>query len=177
MLIKETRNLMNKIKTLMESKYEELVPLKYISNKYVNGKVYSFEKSSKETKYTYSVSFTSSTDMLKSTMSDPHYKKSVESYKDVLEKKPKYLISFRAPLQKGKIYQPFEDEVNLTVAQIIKDFSLDNNYSPHMLILDPIAEEKYLDTDLIIKTLSKGWIKESYLDVNDSVTHLFIKVE
>lgn len=177
MSITQTRDLMNKIHLLMESKYDDIAPLKYISNKYINGKTYSFEKMEEDIKYSYTVSFSSSPDMLKSSTSDIHYQTVMEKYKEVTDKQPKYLMSFRAPLQKGKIFPRFEDEVNLTVSQIIKDFSLDYNYLPHLIILDPIAEEKSLDTVLIIKTLSKGWIKESYLDTNDSMTHLFIKVE
>lgn len=177
MLVENTRNLMNKVKTLLESKYEELTPLKYIVNKYQKGASYSFEKSDKDIKYTYSVSFNSSPDLLKRTITDPNFKDAYDRHKDVLDKQPKYLLSFRAPFQKGKIYPPFEEEVNFTIAQIVKNFSTDRDFLPKLIILDPIMEEKSINTDLIMKTLSNSWVKESYLDINNSLVHLFIKAE
>lgn len=177
MLIENTRNLINKVKLLMESKYNKLLPLKWTSNKFIHGKTFFFEKKDENNKFSYSLTFSSSSSLLKLTTSDINYKKTIENFKDNISTGSIYLITFKAFMQKGKIYQPFEDEVNLTIAKIIQNFVDDTDYEPSMFILDPIAEEKYIDTDLIDKKLSNNWIKETYLDVNDSITYLFIKIK
>lgn len=175
MKIENTRNLMNKIHLLMESKYDKLTPLKWMTNKFKNGKTFFFEKKDENNKFSYTLSLSSSSSLLSDIISDTNFQKIIKKFENNIDNNSIYLIIFKAYMQLGKIYERFEDEVNLTIAEIIKNFSNDNDYSPSVIVLSPIMEEKYIDVKLINKKLSNNWITESYLDDNNSITYLFIK--
>lgn len=173
----ETRTMMDNVHLLLENEYEKVTPLKYEYHSYTNGRTYSFSKGDKEEKLNYVVVFNSSPSVRKRTILDPHYKKTISEYETYVKDAPTYLLTFKALFQKGKVNDSAIDEINLTISQIIKSFSLDTTYQPHLIILDPIREERQLDTNLIIKTLAKGWVMKTYLDNNDSSVYLFIKVK
>ncbi len=177
MKINETRTMMDSVRTLMESKYVKIEPLKYTENSYIGGKTYSFEKRVEKDMLEYSLSLTSSKSALESSISDIHYKPTMKNYDSIFPHKKKFLMSFKAYNQRGKIDGRVIDEINVTVANIVLMFTKSKTYEPDLIILNPVAEEKYLDTDLINKTLSKNWTIEKYLDENDSVVYLFIKTE